>query len=145
MNWQVRGPSELSDSPAARIELLVAERAHGGCRGGAVALHEVDRLLLRAAGVLARVVRVQLVHRIPGHAFHRLAGGELLREVDLDRVHRPDVMHQTPTVRLSCEEIFVFHCSSFNVLASCTSSRTPFSSRVARTSLRLPIEPPELR
>ena len=33
--------------------------------------------------VLARVVRVQLAHRVPGHSFHRLSRGELLRELQL--------------------------------------------------------------
>ena len=86
-------PVRVERERGGRVELLVAERAHGGGRGGAVLLQQVQRFLLRHAVEAPRVVRVHLVHLGPGDALDRFASRQLLREADLDRIHRSDVMH----------------------------------------------------
>jgi hypothetical protein len=48
---------------------------------------------LRHPVVLTGVRGVQLVDLLPGDALDGGARGELECQVDLDRVHRPDVMH----------------------------------------------------
>ena len=85
---------------SGQCQLLVAQRAdRGGC-GGAVGAQRFDRGLFRDRGVIDRVFGVQcmdVVHRQTGE---RLAAGDRLRDVDLDRVDEGDVMdddaHRAP-------------------------------------------------
>src|SRR6266566_9512701 len=75
------------------IELLIAERPNGGRSGGAVTLKQIQRRVFRDGVVLPGVPGIDLVYCIPRHARHRLAPGERLCQLDLERVHRRDVMH----------------------------------------------------
>ena len=85
------------------IELLVAERADGGRRRRAVAPEQIERRLFRDGVVLPGVPGVHLVDVIHGHAGHRLAAGQRLRQLDLQRVDAGDVMDddadRAPVVR----------------------------------------------
>ena len=91
-NWQVSGVSKYSEIGAARSSSLVAQGADGLGGELAVPAEEGDRLLAGRLGVLAGMVGVDVVHRLPGDAGDRLARGDGLGELDLERIHGGDVM-----------------------------------------------------
>ena len=92
MNWQVRSASALSDTAAARSSCssLSPDRSRG-CR--AVAPKQIERRLSRNGVVLSCVPGIHLVDDVPGHSRHRFAFGKRLRQLNLQRVHGGDVMH----------------------------------------------------
>ena len=92
MNWHVSGASALSETVAARSSSLVAQRPDGGRGRRAVPPQQLERRLFRDGVVLLGVRGVHVVNHVPGHAHHRLAPREGLRQLDLDRVHGRDVM-----------------------------------------------------
>ena len=59
------------------------------------------RCLLRDVGVLRGVPGIHRVDGVRGHAYHRLAFGKGLRQLDLHRVDARDVMHDHANVRPS--------------------------------------------
>ena len=75
------------------IELLVAESPDCSRGRRAVLPQQIERRLFRDGVVLSGVPGIDLVDCIPRHAHHRLAPGERLCQLDLERVHRRDVMH----------------------------------------------------
>ena len=78
------------------IQLLVAECPYGCCRHSAVVVEQIERLLPGYSLVRLGMPRIDLVDLIPRHARHGLPGGELLGQLNLQRVHRGDVMHHNP-------------------------------------------------
>ena len=75
------------------IELLVAESPDRsrGCR--AVAPKQIERRVSRNGVVLSCVPGIHLVDDVPGHSRHWFAFGKRLRQLNLQRVHGGDVMH----------------------------------------------------
>ena len=92
MNWQVRGPSEFSDSPAARVQRFVAQGADRGRGGGAVPLARgrspLPSCTRRSHARGPRSARA----RHPRSPLRRPGRRRASARLDLDRVHRPDVM-----------------------------------------------------
>ena len=75
------------------IEVFVPECPNGRCRSRAVETEQIQRCRLRDGVVLHGVPCVHLVDSAPGHARHRLSCGDRLRDLNLQRVHAGDVVH----------------------------------------------------
>jgi len=75
------------------IELLIAERANRGGRGGAIAVEKLQRSPLRDSGVLLGVTGVHVVDHLVRDAGYRLTGRDRLRQLDLDRIDARDMVH----------------------------------------------------
>ena len=93
MNWHVSGASALSDTVAAPSSSSSLDRPNRGGGCCAVAAKQIERRLLGDRIVLRGVTGIHFVNDVPGHSLDRLALGKRLRQLDLQRVHRGDVMH----------------------------------------------------
>ena len=92
MNWHVIGASRRA-TPDGPIELLVAERPNRGRGRRAVLPEQIQGCLFRhrdRGPWRARHSSLDVVHR---HARDRLATGQCLCQLNLDRVDARDVMH----------------------------------------------------
>ena len=74
------------------VELRVLQPADGGRGKLAVPTKQLDRLLARGVGVLAGMGGVDVVDGVPGHPGDRLPLGQTEGELDLERIHRGDMV-----------------------------------------------------
>jgi len=75
------------------IQLLIGERPDRRGSRRAVLTHCLDRSLLRDSVVVLGMLRIDAVHRLPRHPGDRLACLQLLRQLNLQRIHRGHVVH----------------------------------------------------
>jgi hypothetical protein len=75
------------------IQLRVGEGAdrRRGCP--AVALEQIQRRVFCRGILLPEVLGIDLVDSVPGYAGYRLARGKRLGQLDFNRIHARDVMH----------------------------------------------------
>ena len=77
---------------SSSIKLLIAQRADRGRGGRAVLPEEIQRRLFRHRVIVPGVRGIDLVHLFRRDAHNRLASGEYLRQLNLQRIHAGDVM-----------------------------------------------------
>jgi len=129
MNWQVSGASPLSDTGAARSSSASLRARIAACRRGTVVCQQGERAFFVTPHSHSRG-RGSSRGCVPTHAGDRLAGGERMREVDLDRVHTGNVVHHGGDLRPS-PGTRVCHSASESV-AQTSQRRAPASRRAAR-------------
>ena len=85
--------AEAQRERSGAIQLFIRERAY--CRGGiaTIASQKFDGCGLGHAGIFPGVLLVQLRDRLPGDFRDGFAAGDGPREIDLDRVHKRDMVH----------------------------------------------------
>ena len=87
------GASLLSETGAARSNSSSLRARIAAAAAALLLCQQGQRGFLGDAVILFRVVAVHRVDGVPSHAADGLAGGQHLREVDLDRVDAGNVMH----------------------------------------------------